>query len=193
MEKVFFDRIDTDRIMLRKLEDTDADNFYRYRKNPEVALYQGWEPYTYEKALNFIEQQKNFRPNIPGTWFQIAIALKSDNTLIGDCALHTLEEDPEQAEIGFTLEPIYQNQGYAREAVKVVINYIFTVLKKHRVIARVDPRNQRSINLLEKVGMRKEGCFIKSYLSKGEYVDEVHFAILREEWEGLNKTLSEST
>jgi RimJ/RimL family protein N-acetyltransferase len=187
MEKIFFEKINTDRIILRKLEDSDIDNFYKYRRNPEVALYQGWKPYTYEKALNFIEDQKNFRPNIPGTWFQIAIALKTNNTLIGDCALYTLEEDPDQVEIGFTLEPLYQNQGYAREAVQCVINYIFTVMKKHRVIARVDVRNHRSINLLEKVGMRKEGCFLKSYLSKGEYVDEVHFAMLKEEWKSFHR------
>lgn len=187
MERIYFKEIISDRIMLRKLQEEDVENFYKYRKNPEVALYQGWDVYTYEEAINFIDRQKNFRPNIPGTWFQIGIALKENNTLIGDCALHTLEEDPEQVEIGFTLEPIYQNQGYAKEAVECLLEYIFEVLKKHRVIAIADDRNDRSVNLLKKVGMRQEGHSIKSYFSKGEYTDEVHFAMLKEEWDQVQK------
>ena len=187
MEKVYFKNIEADRIILRKLEEDDVENFYRYRKNPEVALYQGWEVYTYEEAMNFIDEQKNFRPNIPGTWFQIAIVLKSDNSLIGDCALHTIEVDSDQVEIGFTLEPTFQNQGYAKEAVECLLGYIFNVLKKHRVIAIADVRNERSINLLKKIGMRQEGHSIKSYLSKGEYIDEFHYAMLKEEWEKIQK------
>ena len=81
MERIYFKEIISDRIILRKLEEEDIENFYRYRKNPEVALYQGWDVYTYEEAINFIDSQKNFRPNIPGTWFQIGIALK-ENRLI---------------------------------------------------------------------------------------------------------------
>jgi len=187
MERVYFEQIISHRIILRKLEEEDIENFYKYRKNPEVALYQGWDPYTYEDAINFIDKQKNFRPNIPGTWFQIAIALKSNNTLIGDVALHTLDEDPNQVEIGFTLEPIYQNQGYAKEAVECLLGYIFNVLKKHRVIAVADVRNEKSINLLQKIGMRKEAHFVKNYLSNGEYTDEFHFAMLKEEWDEKKK------
>lgn len=182
MNQVGFSSIESERIILRKFKETDIENFYKYRSNPKVSLYQGWDNYKYEQAIEFIEKQKNFEPNIPGTWFQVAIELKNNNNLIGDCAIHTLKEDPSQVEVGFTIEPIYQGKGYAVEALRCLFDYLFNTLSKHRVIARTDARNIRSINLLEKLGMRREGYFIKNAWYKGEYTDEYLYAMLKEEW-----------
>ncbi len=124
----------------------------------------------------------NSKPGIPGTWFQIAIEMKDTKVLIGDCAIHTLPQDANQAEIGFTLNPMYQNKGFAAEAVRYLLEYIFNVLDMHRVIAVTDVRNKNSIKLLEKLGFRREGHFIKNAWNKGEYTDEFLFAMLKEEW-----------
>ena len=109
--------IETQRVILRKFKKSDVEAFLKYRSNPQVALYQGWEDYKSEQAIEFINEQMNFEPNIPDTWFQIAVELKETNILIGDCAIHTLKEDSNQVEIGFTLEPMYQNKGLAVEAI----------------------------------------------------------------------------
>lgn len=90
-----------------------------------------------------------------------------------------------QVEIGYTLSLEYQGNGYATESVINVINYLFNNLKKHRITASVDPENVRSAVLLERIGMRKEAHFKKSFWFNNEWVDDVVYAILKEEW--INK------
>jgi RimJ/RimL family protein N-acetyltransferase len=63
-----------------------------------------------------------------------------------------------------------------------VINYLFFDLNKHRVSASVDPNNTKSIKLLEKLGMRKEAYFIKSYRMGDMWLDDFIYAMLEEEW-----------
>ena len=106
--------------------------------------------------------------------------LKDKDILIGDIGLHFLP-DIAQVEIGYALDPLFQGKGYAEEAVRGVLRYLFKELKKHRVIASVDPDNERSIHLLLKLGMRKEAHFKKSYLIGDEYYDDCIYALLDEE------------
>ncbi len=178
-----FINIETERIILRKFRESDAEAFLKYRTKPDVVIYQGerWESYKLEQAREFVKEQMNFEPDIPDTWFQIAIELKSTGDLIGDCAIHTLPQDTNQVEIGYTLDPLYQNKGFGKEAVKCLLGYIFNVLNKHRVIAITDVRNKNSIKLLENIGMRREGHFRKNAWYRGEYTDEYLFALLKEE------------
>lgn len=180
-----FSGIETERLKLRRFKESDAETFFKYRPNPEVAKYQGeiWDNYKFEQAIKFVKEQVNSEPNIPDTWFQIAIELKETGNMIGDCGIHTSQQDINQVEIGYTLDPLYQNKGLGTEAVKCLIGYIFYGLKKHRIIAVTDVRNKNSIKLLERIGLRREGHFIKNTWFKGEYTDEYLFAILEEEWQ----------
>lgn len=184
MSTIKFTDIETDRIILRKFKESDVETFFKYRTNPQVALYQGegWVNYKYEQAVEFVKEQMDFEPGIADTWFQIAIESKDTGDLIGDCAIHTLPQDTNQVEIGFTLDPAHQNKGLGIEAVKCLLGFIFKGLGKHRVIAITDVRNKNSIKLLEKIGMRREGHFIKNVWYKGEYADEYLFALLKDEW-----------
>ncbi len=90
--------------------------------------------------------------------------LKETDELVGDIGIHFIDSDNLQAEIGFTLSLGHQCKGYATEAIIGVINYLFNNLKKHRIIASVDPRNIKSIVLLERIQMRKKAHFKKKLL-----------------------------
>jgi RimJ/RimL family protein N-acetyltransferase len=184
MKNLRFCSIETERLILRKFKESDAETFFKYRTNPKVALYQGerWLDYKFEQAVEFVKEQMDSEPGIPDSWFQIAIELKKTRNLIGDCAIHTLSHDTRQVEIGFSINPIFQNEGFGTEAVKCLLGYIFNIMNMHRVIAITDARNKNSAKLLEKVRMRKEGHFIKNAWYKEEYVDEYLFAMLKEEW-----------
>ncbi|MDQ0416448.1 RimJ/RimL family protein N-acetyltransferase [Croceifilum oryzae] len=173
----------TDRLVLRRFCTSDIDTFHFYRSNPEVATFQSWENYQYQDAQTFVNQQMNHQPNQPGTWFQFAVALAETNQLIGDCALHTPTVEPRIVEIGFTLSPEYQGNGYATEAVGALLRYVFHSLGKHKAIAFSDVRNSKSIAVLERVGMRREGHLLQNYMSKGQWIDEYQYSILRTEWE----------
>lgn len=174
-----FTTITTDRLTLRRLKIEDREEFFRYRSLPEVYKYQSFTPKNIEEIDDFINNNPiNF--NIVDTWFQLAIC-NNGGILMGDIGIHFLQ-DNEQVEIGYTLSPKYQGEGYAIEAIKAVINYLFLDLKKHRITASVDPDNTKSIRLLEKLGMRKEGHFIKSFRMGDMWFDDCIYAILEEEW-----------
>jgi RimJ/RimL family protein N-acetyltransferase len=175
-----FATITTDRLLLRKLQITDIEDFFIYRSLPEVCEYQSFMPKNISEAGGFISNIPS-NPNIPNTWFQLAIVNKNEDMIIGDIGIHFLADNA-QIEIGYTLAPSYQGQGYGIEALKSVFNYLFSDLKKHRITASVDPNNTRSIRLLERLGMRKEGRFIKSYRMGDMWVDDCIYAMLEEEW-----------
>jgi RimJ/RimL family protein N-acetyltransferase len=176
----FFEKIETERLRIRVLELKDKESFHAYRNMPEVYVYQTWGPSTIADAEGFIKKNLATIPNTANTWLQLAICLQ-DDTLIGDMGIHFLEDDA-QVEIGYTLSPDHQGQGYAFEAVKTIMNYLFLTLKKHRITASVDPDNQKSINLLMKLGFRQEAHFVKSILIRGEWCDDIVFAMLDEDW-----------
>ncbi|MDR4945454.1 GNAT family N-acetyltransferase [Neobacillus cucumis] len=177
----------SNRLILRQFSKQDVDPFYLYRSNPDIAKFQSWEDYQYHDAEVFVERQSKFVPNQPGTWFQFAIALAETNQLIGDCALHTLLNEPRIVEIGYTLSVEHQGNGYASEAVRALLGYLFKNLNKHKVMAFTDVRNEKSIQLLERIGMRREGHFLENYMSKGQWVDEYQYSLLQSEWENLYK------
>ncbi len=175
-----FEPILTERLLIRKLEINDAQDFYKYRSLPEVYKFQSFKPKNTEDIKAFFEGLSEL-PNIKNTWFQLAVCTKDENKLIGDIGIHFLE-DNEQIEIGYTLNPDFQGIGYGKEAVTAVIRYLFVVLGSHRIIASVDPDNKKLIRLLERTGMRKEAHFVKSIKTDDKWLDDCIYAILEEEW-----------
>ena len=174
--------LDTPRLRLRAFQMEDAAAFAAYRSDPLVARYQGWQaPFTLDQAREFIAEMQATRPGLLDEWYQIAIELKQDGRLIGDCAFYILPEDGQQAEIGFTLTRAYQGQGLATEAVTRLIDYLFDTFQLHRLRALCDVDNRASSRLLERVGMRREAHFIENFWSKGEWRSEYGYGLLRRE------------
>jgi len=177
--------LNTQRLVLRPLYPTDARSIFAYRSQPEVNRYQLWA-IEYEDVRSLIASQQGLDPDIPGTWFQAGITLHESGELIGDLGLHFLEGDNRQVEFGVTLSPAWQGQGIATESISAVLEYLFSSLGKHRVYASADPRNLRSVALMERLGLRKEGCSLKSVWNRGEWTDDVTYAMLEDEWKTLS-------
>jgi RimJ/RimL family protein N-acetyltransferase len=183
-----FSELMTSRLVLKPLRLSDSAAVFAYRSDPVVARFQVWEPRDVREVHSFIAGLQGLELGTPGTWYQLAITLRESGVLIGDCGLHFPLEEPKQVEVGITLAPAHQRRGYATEALEGVIAYLFVNLDKHRVVARVDPRNEASIALLERVGMRKEGHFRESVWVKGEWADDVIYAILEKEWRSCGRS-----
>lgn len=184
MADVKFTQLESSRLLLRRFTDSDIEPFLAYRSDPDVGRYQEWEPesYTLNDARRFVRALKTSHPDVPGQWFQFAIEVKATNEMVGDCGLHILRDDPRQAMIGFTLDSSQQGKGYATEAVLRLLDYVFNSLNKHRVIATTDCENTKSIALLERIGMRREGHFLQNIWFKGAWGDEYQYAMLKSEW-----------
>jgi RimJ/RimL family protein N-acetyltransferase len=181
--------INTERLKLRPIRLEDAKAIFEYRADPVANRYQGWIPKAIDEAKDFVTNRVASEMDLFNTWFQFALIEKDSNKLIGDIGIHFFDADKKQVGIGYTLDKNYQGKGYMTEALIAAINYIFIDLDKHRITASIDPDNIKSIKLVEKLGFRKEGHFKKSFLANGQWIDDLVFAILKEEWLELNKKL----
>jgi RimJ/RimL family protein N-acetyltransferase len=182
MSEAAFTRIESERLILRRFEDSDLSPFVAYRNDPEVAKYQAWDSCDEQEARAFIREMKSARAGVPGGWFQFAIESKETGALIRDCALRVDEDEPYRAEIGFTLAREYQGRGFASEAVSRLLDYAFDTLGLHRVVAIADCRNAPSVALLERLGLRREEHFVENIWFKGRWADEYLYAVLKDEW-----------
>jgi RimJ/RimL family protein N-acetyltransferase len=170
------------RLCLRRLRREDADALCAYRSLPEVARYQYWDSFGRADADRLIESQLVAEPDVPGTWFQLAIVKADTGEVIGDCGLHCRKEDARQMEIGITLAPRYQGRRLADEAVECLLDYVFGSLDKHRVFASVDVLNRAAVALCRRLGFRQEAHLVEHLWFKGQWGSEYVFAMLQREW-----------
>jgi RimJ/RimL family protein N-acetyltransferase len=176
-----FTQLETPRLVIRRFQDNDLAKLIAYRADPDVARYQMWETYNETQAKELIGSVKNKEPGEPGA-FQFALESKSFGELIGDLMLRADEHDKRLGEIGYTLAKHAQGQGLATEAMQALLKFCFETLSMHRLSATADPRNLPSLKLLERLGFRREAYFVKSLWFKGEWADDVVYALLKEGW-----------
>ena len=172
----------SERLIMRPMLLDDAGAIFKYRSDSNTNKYQGWIPTSIDEVRTFIKDNISPVIDIAETWFQMVIIKKSSHELIGDIGIHFLDQENYQLEIGCTLNKSEHGNGYAIEALKEIISYMFTKLNKHRIITSIDPDNTKSVALVERLGFRKEAHFIKSLWWKGEWVDDLVYAMLKEEW-----------
>lgn len=185
---VTFQAIESKRLVIRRLRDDDVDTLVSYRNLPQVAWMQLWESYSAEEACGLVNSCKVVEPFTAGNWFQFGVALKDSDDLIGDLYFK-LDGAGKQAEIGYTFAPTFQGRGLATEAVKALLNHAFTK-GVHRVCGSTDPRNTPSIKLMKRLGMRQEAHHLEALWFKGEWADDVVFAILAREWPEVKSDLA---
>lgn len=173
--------IPTERLVIRLAEPDDAESIFSYRFDLVANKYQGWFPESVEEVRNYITNMP-VNIDVADICFQFAIINKNENLLIGDMGIVFMGHEKAQAEIGCTLNKKFQGKGYATEAVNGMVRFLFRTLNKHRIIASVDPRNTVSIRLIERLGFRKEAHFKESYYLRGEWVDDIIYAMLDKEW-----------
>ena len=178
-------KLETKRLILRPVTYDDKIEIFEYRSDAVTNKYQGWIPKTIDDVESFIEKISK-QINEPETWFQFVIIEKVTHKIVGDIGIHFLGIENKQVEIGCTLNKYFQNHGYATESIKRVIDYLFSELKKHRIIASIDPDNKNSIRLVERIGFRKEGHFVESLFINGKWVDDLIYALIEKDWVKLN-------
>ncbi len=166
---------------MRGFTNDDIEPFVSYRADPEVARYQSWSDYTLEQGRSFVASLQGSDPGVPGEWSQFALEARSTGTLVGDLALRVDEEEPRQAEVGFTLGRAHQGEGLATEALSGFLDWLFPTFGLHRIIAVTDALNAPAARLLERVGMRQEAHFIDNIFFKGAWGSEFLYAVLEEE------------
>jgi RimJ/RimL family protein N-acetyltransferase len=173
----------TERLFLRPFRDDDLDAVCVIDGDPATARYLYSPPRSRaEVRVSLVRRKKLTTIEKQGDAIRLAIELRDGGALVGDVSLHYRSREHRQAEIGFVLHPAHHGHGYASEAVILVIGLGFESLGLHRIIGRCDPRNEPSARLMERVGMRREAYHRESEFIKGEWCDELVYAILAAEW-----------
>ena len=152
---------------------SDLERFYAYRSNPDVARYQGWLPQSLEEAQNFIAAQQIGSLEPPGSWLQVAVALRSTNAIVGDIGLCLVSRD--EVEIGFSLAPAAQGFGYAQEAVAAAAGHLHRGCGVRNLRAITDTRNEKSIALLQRLGFVLKRT--SSEIFHGQWCEQLRFVL----------------
>jgi len=154
-----FPEINTERLVLREINQEDAEGIYKLRSNPEVARYETFQPYTNIKQAEdtikwFSDEYKNKKGIVWG------ISLKDQTEIIG--ILHCEIEMPKvRADFGYDLRPEYWNKGIMTETVKALLEFTFNKIDVFRIESAVSTKKYGSIRVLEKLGFVKEGILRK--------------------------------
>ncbi len=173
----------TTRLILRPLTGEDADAVLAYRSRPDVCRYVPFEPMDLAGVTARIgEQWAAHEITREGQALVLGVALKASNTVIGDLTLMFHSATHQSGEIGWVLSPEQSGRGYATEAAHRLLHLALDELGLRRVSARVDARNEASLRLAARLGMRREAHLIENEWFKGEWTDEIDFALLSHEW-----------
>ena len=171
------------RLLLRPLTEADVDDLVEYRSIPEVCRYVPFEP----------QSAADVTARLSGAWrrqtldhegdsITLGAELVESGKLIGDVMVRWLSAEHSCGEIGYVVSPAFSGRGYVSEAAHAALHLLFDDLGLHRVIARIDARNPASARLAARLGMRQEAHLRENEWFKGEWTDELDFALLAHEW-----------
>ena len=173
--------LQTERLILRPFNLNDADEVTRLADNNAVSRYIPAIPHPYPQraAVEWLStHQEKFDD---GKEVIFAITDKTTGILMGAIGL-ILTKEHHRGEVGYWLNPECWGQAYMTEAAKAVLNYGFNRLNLESIIAHHLRPNGVSGRVMQKLGMKYEGCRRKFYFHRGEYVDVMLYSILKEEF-----------
>jgi RimJ/RimL family protein N-acetyltransferase len=179
----------TERLLLRPYREGDLDALHAIRSRPDVMRFLYEEPLTREEARETLMKrigQDALRRE--GDELKLAMERRDTGAMIGGVNLTWASAAHKQGEIGFMQHPDHQGRGYAGEAMLAVLRLGFEGFDLHRIYGRCDARNAASARLMERLGMRREAHLRENEFVKGEWTDELVYAILASEWRGRTAT-----
>ena len=181
-EERVFPVIETERLLLRQLLESDTEQWHHNLSDYEVAGLIGMDPLqniadTKEIILSF---SNRYETDIGMAW---AITLKDTGIFIGTCSYESVDKHNFSGEIGYDLLKEYWGCGYMTESLRPVIEYGFANYKLNRIEAHTAAINKASRDLLERLGFSLDGISRESMFFRGKFRDFCLYSLLRREWE----------
>lgn len=173
--------LETERLILRSLSDSDVQFIYQHFSDDDVCRYlYDSEPLTsIEEAQELIDFYTDPSQDNRNRW---CIIEKTSGTSIGTCGFHRWNKVDNIAEIGYDLQGSAWGHGYMSEAMKAALDAGFAHMNLNRIEAFTYVENERSVKLLERLGFMTEGVVRDKHLFRGTYYDHFCCSILRREW-----------
>lgn len=168
-------KLETERLILRDWQVSDADDYYEMFKDPDVQNMGAKICSTYQESLRSVRVLNQCQE----CW---AIVLKNSGVVIGSIWLENRPDSCKEIEYGIAKR--YQNNGYVTEAIKRVLEYSFTELALSSVVAYIYIDNLKSIKVIQKCGF----TYVEtSYRRSGSTCKTIHYSISKEKWSEINE------
>jgi RimJ/RimL family protein N-acetyltransferase len=175
----------TERLIIRALTPDDLERHHDLFSDVDVVRYLYFGPFDRAAAQDHLARRSIVDLPSEGGWINFGLEVKGEGVLIGELAMGFISAAHAHYEVGYVIDPAYAGRGYATEGTAKIIELAFSGLDAHRVSGRLDARNDASARILEKLGMRREALFLQNEYVKGEWTDELVYAILATEWRAL--------
>jgi RimJ/RimL family protein N-acetyltransferase len=173
----------TERLLLRPFAAEDLEALLGIHGDPGVARYLYWEARDRAQVSDVLADKVRMTALAhEGDVLSLAAVRADTRELVGDVSLVWVSERHRQGEVGYLLHPAQRGRGYATEAVRALLRLGFEELGLHRIVGRLDGRNVGSARVLERLGMRREAQLVENELVKGQWTDELVYALLDREW-----------
>jgi len=170
-------KLETERLVLRPLEESDEADLYPIFNDPEVTqnlLIR--HPYPRERMLPWIRERiVAYRHR---ERYVFAMVLRHSSEVAGICGLVAVNWEHMNAELVYWLGRPHWNKGYVTEAARSMIRFGFEDLGFERISVGCFARNSASARVIEKLGFQPEGCARHEFLKDGEYLDALHFGMI---------------
>ena len=173
------------RVTLRELRASDAPSLFAMLTTEEVSRFISPPPTTVDGFERFIAW--TIRQRSAGTYACFAVTLHGSDTAIGIFQLRELDPGFGTAEWGFAIGSPFWGTGVFKEGAELMVHFAFETVGVHRLEARAAVRNGRGNGALRKIGAVQEGVLRKAFLKDGEYLDQVLWTILDEDWDATRK------
>lgn len=171
--------LETKRLLLRDYKVEDWERVHIYGSDPDFSKYEFWGPNTLEDTKYFIADMVRQSHSDPRFKFDFAVCLRDSGLLIGGCGLRRETELSQVANLGWAINPEFQNKGYATEAAKALIDMGFQKLNLAVIYATCDTRNAASYRVMEKLGMKRVGFIKGTKEMKGHIRDSFRYEICK--------------
>src|SRR5215467_7023522 len=176
----------SERLLLRPLAVGDADAMLAYRAREDVSRYVPFEPMSREDIIERIAGPwARTELTDEGQSLTLGAQLAETGELAGDVVLFWHSRKHAGGELGYVFNPALGGRGYATEAAHAMLRLGFEGIGLHRIVARIEERNEPSAKLARRLGMRQEARLVHNEIFKGEWSTEVVFAMLADEWYAL--------
>ena len=173
----------TARLTLRPYEAGDFEAIHDLFSREDVCRYLPWEPMDRDQArAKLVQRLTQDHLETDGDPLVLAAVEQATGRTIGELMLRLESVHNRQGEIGWSFHPDVQGRGLATEAAREVLRLGFEVVGLHRIMAGCDARNEASLRVMERLGMRREAFLIDAELYKGEWASEIVCALLEDEW-----------
>jgi ribosomal-protein-alanine N-acetyltransferase len=166
------------RLRLREFDLTDFAALHDFVSPQDVCEYTDWGPNTVVDTEAFLREAALESVTLPRTSYTLAVERKSDDRLIGSCAVCLESETHARGAIGFVFHPEVWRQGFATEVVTLLIGLGRERLGCERIEATCRPDNVGSRKGLERAGFALEGLLRRHVNIKGQRQDSLVLSVL---------------